>query len=216
MPGGDAATREPLRMALSYLVQAYGKALPALPVVDAIPESERAIYLKMIEKGINSPLTSSCGRLFDGVAALIGLRSKVSYEGQAALELEMVIEADEGEYPFELKVEDGVLIFDPAATIRAVVDDLLAGTAAGIISARFHNTLAHMMVSVCRSLCSTTGLERVVLSGGVFQNLYLTERAASLLQAAGFDVYTHSLVPPNDGGLALGQAVVAGVVALAG
>jgi hydrogenase maturation protein HypF len=213
MPGGDAATREPLRMALSYLVQAYGDDLPALPVVEAIAEKELAIYLKMIEKGINSPLTSSCGRLFDGVAALIGLRSTVSYEGQAALELEMAIELDEGEYPFELTDENGLLIFDPAATIRAVVDDLLASTAAGIISARFHNTLARMMVSVCRSMRSVTGLERVVLSGGVFQNLYLTERGRALLLAEGFDVCTHSLVPPNDGGLALGQAVVAGVLA---
>lgn len=210
MPGGDAATREPLRMALSYLVQAYGSELPSLPAVEAIAEKDRAILLKMIEKGINSPLTSSCGRLFDGIAALIGLRSKVSYEGQAALELEMSIDADEDEYLFELEVENGLLIFDPAPVIRAVVDDLLAGTFAGIISARFHNTLAQVMVAACRSMRSATGLNRVVLSGGVFQNLYLTERGRALLQAAGFDVYTHSLVPPNDGGLALGQAVVAG------
>ena len=213
MPGGDAATREPLRMALSYLMQAFGNDLPSLPVVEAISEKERAIYQKMIAQGINSPLTSSCGRLFDGVAALIGLRRRVSYEGQAALELEMAIEEDEGDYPFELEVDAGMLIFDPAATIRAVVGDLLAETAPGIISARFHNTLARMMVSACRSMRSATGLERVVLSGGVFQNLYLTERGATLLQAEGFDVYIHSLVPPNDGGLALGQAVVAGTLA---
>jgi hydrogenase maturation protein HypF len=212
MLGGDAATREPLRMALSYLVQAFGDNLPLLPVVEAIAEKKRAILLKMIEKGINSPLTSSCGRLFDGVAALIGLRHTVSYEGQAALELEMAIEEDEGEYPFGLDVEEGQLIFDPVATIRAVVDDLLAGIAPGIISARFHNTLTRMMVEVCRFMRSVTGLERVILSGGVFQNLYLTERGATLLQTDGFDVYLHSLVPPNDGGLALGQAVVAGAL----
>ncbi len=212
MPGGDAATREPLRMALSYLVQAFGEELPPLPVVADMAEMERTILLKMIAKGINSPLTSSCGRLFDGVAALIGLRRVVSYEGQAALELEMVIEPDEGEYPFGLEVEGGELIFDPAPAVRALVDDLAAGIAPGILSARFHNTLARMMLAVCRSMRSATGFERVVLSGGVFQNLYLTERGATLLQSDGFDVYIHSLVPPNDGGLALGQAVVAGAL----
>jgi hydrogenase maturation protein HypF len=216
MPGGDAATREPLRMALSYLVQAFGEDLPPLPAILGIAEKDRTIFLKMMKQGINSPLTSSCGRLFDGVAALIGLRQKVSYEGQAALELEMAIEEDEGDYPFELEVADGLLIFDPAATIRAVAADLLAGAAPGIISARFHNTLARMMVAACRSMRSVTGLERVVLSGGVFQNLYLTERGVTLLQAEGFDLYIHSLVPPNDGGLALGQAVVAGALAEGG
>ncbi|TRO81295.1 carbamoyltransferase HypF [Trichloromonas acetexigens] len=210
MPGGDAATREPARMALSYLHQAFGAELPPLPVVKAIPAGERTILLKMIERGINAPLTSSCGRLFDAVAALVGLRDKVSYEGQAALELEMAIEPDEGEYPFDLEDGEGGLIFDPAPLVRALVGEILAGVAVGRVSARFHNSLALMMAAVARRLREATGLNRVVLSGGVFQNLYLVERGTRLLQAEGFEVFTHSLVPPNDGGLALGQAVVAG------
>jgi hydrogenase maturation protein HypF len=209
MPGGDAATREPARMALSYLHQAFGAELPPLPVVEAIPAGERAILLKMIERGINAPPTSSCGRLFDAVAALVGLRDKVSYEGQAALELEMAIEPDEGDYPFDLE-EAGGLIFDPAPLVRALVGELLAGVSVGVVSARFHNSLAGMMAAVARRLRAATGLNRIVLSGGVFQNLYLVERGTRLLQADGFEVFTHSLVPPNDGGLALGQAVVAG------
>jgi len=150
------------------------------------------------------------------VAAMIGLRNKVSYEGQAALELEMAIEPDDGEYPFALNDENGLLIFDPALTVRALVDEILQEVAAGLISARSHNTLARMMAAVCKQLREITGLDRVVLSGGVFQNLYLTERGVALLKDAGFEVFTHSLVPPNDGGLALGQAVVAGTLAAAG
>ncbi len=211
MPGGDAATREPFRMALSYLWRAFGAQMPELPVITEIPEKERALYLKMLEKGLNSPLTSSCGRLFDAVAALVGLRSRVSYEGQAALELEMAIEGEvEEEYPVELADEKGMVIFEPSPLIRAVAEDVLGGVPAGVISGRFHNTMVRMMAEVAGRMRSETGLDRVVLSGGVFQNRYLTEKGVRLLQAEGFDVFTHSLVPPNDGGLALGQAVVAG------
>ncbi len=212
MPGGDAATREPFRMALSFLIRAFGEELPPLPLVTALPEKELRLYRKMIERGINAPLTSSCGRLFDAVAALSGLRQRVSYEGQAALELEMAIgeEREEGSYPFALGEEAGMLIFDPAPLIRALVGELLQGEAVSRVSARFHNTLARMVLEVCLRLQKETGLDRVALSGGVFQNRYLTERVLSLLSGAGFGVLTHSLVPPNDGGLALGQAVVAG------
>ncbi len=210
MPGGDAATKEPFRMALGYLWRAFGSALPDLPLIAKIPEKERALYLKMIEKGINSPLTSSCGRLFDAVAAMVGLRRSVSYEGQAALELEMAIEGEvAGEYPVEL-VEGEMLLFEPSPLIRAVAEEVLAGEPAGVISGRFHNSMARMMVEAAGRMRAATGLGRVVLSGGVFQNRYLTERGVRLLQGEGFEVYTHSLVPPNDGGLALGQAVIAG------
>jgi hydrogenase maturation protein HypF len=212
MPGGDAATREPFRMALSCLHHAYGGDLPPLPVVAAIPEPERRLLLQMIEKGVNSPLTSSCGRLFDAVAALCGLRDRISYEGQAALELEMAIEgeAEEGFYPYDIEHAEEGYIFQPAATIRAIVGDLQGRVPVSAVSARFHNTLAYLVAETCLLVRADTGLARVALSGGVFQNRYLTEKCVAILKRGGFEVITHSLVPPNDGGLALGQAVIAG------
>lgn len=212
MPGGDAAVAEPLRMAIAYLHRAYGRQLPPLPMLTAIPQQQLNIYWQMLEQGINAPLTSSCGRLFDAVAALCGLRSRVSYEGQAALELEMIaVEADGGGYPFDLNEDDdGKLIVEFSPLIRAMVDDLLSEVTAAAISARFHCTLAQVVSAVCQRLRAATGLAQVALSGGVFQNRRLTEQTVSLLGEQGFTVLTHSLVPPNDGGLALGQAVIAG------
>lgn len=218
MPGGDAATRQPRRMALSALYHACGEDLPDLPLLGSIPAEELKLLLQMIGQGINSPLTSSCGRLFDAVAALTGLRGEISYEGQAALELEMVISPrmEFTAYPYELKRVDSQLIFDPARCIRAIVEDVQHDVPVGLISGRFHVTLAQMMVDVCEELRQESDLKRVVLSGGVFQNRYLTEQAVARLGRAGFEVLTHALVPPNDGGLALGQAVIAGRSGLAG
>ena len=166
----------------------------------------------MIEKRLNAPLTSSVGRLFDAVAALIGVRNRVSYEGQAALELEMLIDADGGEengYSFALVAAAGPLQIDVAPMIRAIVSDLQAGVSQGRISQRFHNGLAQMVVALCQQINADQGLP-VALSGGVFLNRYLTEKAAALLRQAGFEVLLHRQVPPNDGGLALGQAAIAG------
>ncbi|ALC17068.1 hydrogenase maturation protein, carbamoyltransferase HypF [Desulfuromonas soudanensis] len=212
MPGGDAATAEPLRMAVSALQHAYGADLPSLPVLDGISPRDLKIYLQMIEKGINAPLTSSCGRLFDAVAALVGVRLRVSYEGQAALELEMAIgdTVDNGIYPSPLGGAGDRILVDPAPLIRGIVDDLMAGVAVSRISARFHNTLAAVISAVCLLIRQESGLSCVALSGGVFQNRYLTEKTISRLEKGEFTVLTHSLVPPNDGGIALGQAVVAG------
>lgn len=212
MPGGDAATRQPYRMAFSALHYAFGGHFPSLPLLDRIPPNEQRLLRQMIEQGINSPLTSSCGRLFDAVAALTGLRREISYEGQAALELEMAIEPGTKFRPlaFELQKESDQLIFDPARCIRQVVAEIRKGTPVGLISGRFHVTLAMMMLEVCRAIRAESGIDRVVLSGGVFQNRFLTEIAVRLLRDADFTVLTHSRVPPNDGGLALGQAVIAG------
>jgi hydrogenase maturation protein HypF len=164
----------------------------------------------MIAKGINSPLTSSCGRLFDGVAALVGLRDKVSYEGQAALELEQIVDPDEeGCYPFNLWKDEGGFVLGYPALIAAIVDDIQAGVEPSLISARFHNTMAEVALSATRLIWNATGLETVALSGGVFQNRFLVEKTKYLLESDGFSVLTHTRVPPNDGGLALGQAVIA-------
>lgn len=212
MPGGDAATREPWRMGVAALVHAYGEEVPELPWLSALPAADLRLLRQMIAKGLNSPLTSSCGRLFDAVAALAGIRQRVSYEGQAALELEMALEvgAEAGEYPFDLRPQQELLLVDPAPMLRALVTDLQQGATPGLVSARFHNGLARTVGEVCSLLRRQQGLNLVALSGGVFQNRYLTERSLDILQALDFSVLTHSLVPPNDGGLALGQAMIAG------
>lgn len=210
MPGGDAAVKEPMRMALSYLIRTYGENLPDLELLERISPADLSLYRQMLAKEINSPMTSSCGRLFDGVAALVGLRDTVNYEGQAAMELEQISDPEEeGCYPFNLwRDNDGFNLGYPAL-ITAIVNDLLAGERASIISARFHNTMAEVVLSATRLIWSDTGLETVALSGGVFQNRLLTETTQFLLESDGFNVLTHSRVPPNDGGLALGQAVIA-------
>ncbi len=216
MPGGDAATKEPWRMAVSYLNTVFGSELPELEVFRQIDSSALKLLLQMIEKGINSPLTSSVGRLFDAVAALIGLRCKVSYEGQAALELEMLIDGDsaaEPAYSFLITETDGMLQVDPTPMIRQLVNDLAGQVTAAQISARFHNGLAQMVLDVCRTIVVEQGRLPVALSGGVFQNRYLTELTAKLLRQEGFEVLLHRQVPPNDGGLALGQAAIAGAIA---
>jgi hydrogenase maturation protein HypF len=221
LPGGEAAIRHPLRMALSHLVNAYGEAAWSLdlPVLARLEATERAVVRHQIETGFNSPWTSSAGRFFDAVSALLGVRDVVNYEGQAAIELEMLV-AEEVEEWYELELEEtekesrgnggneGVLL-DPAPLIRAVVDDLRAGTPRPVIAARFHNTLARLIVDTCGIIRQQEGLNKVCLSGGVFQNVTLLRRTLHGLREAGFAPYIHHLVPPNDGGIALGQALVA-------
>jgi hydrogenase maturation protein HypF len=211
MPGGDLATREPWRMALACLQQAYGRDYPRLPFLEEIARRDEQLIITMIERGINAPLSSSCGRLFDAVAALLGLRNRVSYEGQAAIELEMV--AASGDYPsYPFALDSGVddaIVFDPRAMIRALVADLAAGVPVGEISARFHATLVAVVAEVCSRVRAATGINTIALSGGVMQNRLLTEAVIAHLEKDDFIVLTHSLVPPNDGGLSLGQAAVA-------
>jgi len=213
LPGGDAAVKEPYRMAISALYGSFGDRLfdQALPFLADVGASERSLFLKMLERGINSPLTSSCGRLFDAVAALIGVRTRISYEGQAAIELEALAERGTATaaYPYRLlSAECHRLDFAPM--IAAICGDLAAGRERADIARTFHRTVAEGMVEVCGRIREESGVGRVVLSGGVFQNRLLTEETATLLTGSGFETYCHRLVPPNDGGLALGQAVVAG------
>ena len=213
MPGGDAAVKEPYRMALSALYRLHGDRLfrQPLAVCEQVQESDRPLFLKMLEKGINAPLTSSCGRLFDAVSALLGVRHRISYEGQAAIELEALAESGSvsAPYPYLVAGEGGhVLEFGP--TISAICADLAAGRSRADIARAFHQTVAAGIVDVCRRIKDESGMDRAVLSGGVFQNRLLTEDVAGQLAEGGFRVYCHRLVPPNDGGLALGQAVIAG------
>ena len=211
MPGGAAAIKEPWRMAASYLIQAYGDEFAdlSLPVFDLIEPGKLRVIAEMTAKGINSPLTSSLGRLFDGVAAIMGIRHKVSFEGQAAMELEMIA-TDEAAGLYEHEWEPGVsAAIDPTPVIRAVVSDLKAGVAPELISAKFHATLIDLFSQVCQTVQKEFDLNRVVLSGGCFQNATLLAGLIKALRKNNFEVYAHKLVPTNDGGIALGQAVIA-------
>jgi hydrogenase maturation protein HypF len=210
LPGGDAAVRQPWRMALSYLRDTFGPQMPdRLECFRTIPEKQLALVDKMLAGRIQTVETSSCGRLFDAVAALLGLAGEVTFEGQAAIALEATAESGiDDRYPFEIENgEPAVLDFRPV--IGGIVKDLSRGRRAGEISACFHNTLSCAIGEVCSSIGAHDGLKRICLSGGSFQNLYLLGRTVVELRRRGFDVYLHAQVPANDGGLSLGQAVIA-------
>jgi hydrogenase maturation protein HypF len=163
----------------------------------------------MIQRGINSVLTSSCGRLFDAVASIVGLRHEINFEGQAAMELEAAVSGGvDGAYPFEVDAGDPWTI-DTRPMIRAIAHETLAGVSRGAVAAKFHSTLGAIIVEVSIRLRRAEGLNRVCLSGGTFQNMTLLDRAVRGLRQSGFEVFIHAQVPPNDGGIALGQVVIA-------
>jgi hydrogenase maturation protein HypF len=213
MPGGAAAIREPWRMAVSYLAHHFGREMFDLEVsfVNQLDRRRAETVMRMIEKGLNCPLTSSCGRLFDAVAALLGVRQEVNYEGQAAIELEMAMvdPKDDSYYPLSLMQKDGGWIFDTKPLFEAIIFDLRNRVPTGVISQRFHNGLVEVFTKLAVLLRERTGARRVCLSGGTFQNVYLLERLQSRLDSTGFEVFSHSQVPAGDGGLSLGQALVA-------
>lgn len=210
LPGGDTAIKRPYRVALAHLWAAGIAWDDDIPSVAACPPAERRILARQLETGFQTVPTSSMGRLFDAAASLIGLRHTVTYEAQAAMELEGIIDDKEaGAYTFDLKAEpDGTLLFDPAPAICALVEDVRAGVPTGVMAARFHGAVADATARACLALREATRLNEVGLSGGVFQNIALLDATTRGLRAAGFTVYTHRLVPPNDGGLALGQTAV--------
>jgi hydrogenase maturation protein HypF len=208
LPGGERAIKEPRRSALGVLFDTLGSdafARSGLATLRAFSSIETATLARVLERSLNSPLTSSVGRLFDAVASLVGIRQRVRFEGQAAMDLEFLIPngADVTEYPlaFEEKSEHCEIDWRPA--IRALLADLESGTQAPAISARFHNTLSAAVVQIARRV----GSEKVVLSGGCFQNRYLTERVIGQLRTEGFRPYWHQRLPPNDGGICVGQVV---------
>jgi len=209
LPGSDAAVRETWRPALSWLREAFGSELPDIPFFAQIPSGPARVVEQMLEKNVNTVLTSSCGRLFDAVSALLGIRPEATFEGQAAIELEACAQDGvEEAYPFEITpAEPAQIDFRP--TIRAIVTDIQRSQQHGVISSRFHNTIASLVAEVCRRIRAQEKLKQVCLSGGTFQNWYLLGRTVGLLNRAGFEVFLHSTVPPNDGGIALGQAVIA-------
>ena len=212
MPGGATAIKAPWRMALSYLEHAYDEACLdlGLDFMDQLDPVQVVTIRQMIHKRLNSPLTSSLGRLFDGVAALLGLKNEVTFEGQAAMELEMAAANGDGQpYPYDLTTAANGYQINPAPIIRGVVADLQQKVAPALISARFHTTLVQLFTQLCIRLRRETDLTRVALSGGVFQNDRLFSGFIESLTREGFTVYTHEKVPANDGGISLGQAVIA-------
>jgi hydrogenase maturation protein HypF len=213
LPGGAAAIREPWRMAVSYLAKHFGRKFLdfRIPFLREANRSGIELVLRMIDQNLNSPLTSSCGRLCDAVSALIGIRGRVNYEAQAAIELEMAAlrSQDTAAYPMGLGREGGRWIIDTKPLFEAMVRDIERGIPAADISRRFHNGLVRTLARLARVLREESGLNQVCLSGGTFQNVYLLEGLRSVLEADRFDVYTCGEAPAGDGGLSLGQAMIA-------
>ena len=211
MPGSSAAIKEPWRMALSYLRATFGENLPELdiPLLKQIEPQKINIIVQMMEKGVNCPQTSSLGRLFDAVAAIIGIRRRVNFEGQAAMELEMLAKASsEAIYDIQWTSQAPIKIL-PQPIIRGVVQDIQNGMSPADISIKFHQTLIVLFGEICGTVRRDHDLNRVVLSGGCFQNSLLLKGLIGQLEAHHFEVYAHQQVPANDGGIALGQALVA-------
>ncbi len=211
--GGEAAIRNPYRMALSYIWTLLGKDYPAegLPIADLEPCAIEVLK-QQLERGVNCPLTSSAGRLFDAVSALAGVRGEVDYEAQAVIELEML--APDGDlkgeiYPFSIVERAGMRVIQLAELFGEIVSEVKSGIPAVAISSRFHHTVASMVNEMCKLISSDTGITQVALSGGVFQNRLLLRLTSGALCEEGFTVLTHRMVPTNDGGISLGQAVVA-------
>jgi len=237
LPGGEASIKQPRRTALGVLYEIFGEKVfeqKNLIPVQNYSRSELLLLQQMLEKGLNAPSTTSAGRLFDAVASIIGLRQQVNFEGQAAMELEFVIQpAIDEAYPFRIsdcvlrrdmseitgtptaitnrstersrRSPHSAMVVDWQPMILEILKDVQRGQALGIISAKFHNTLAEIIVDLAR----TIGEQKIVLTGGCFQNKYLTERTVRRLAKEGFRPYWHQRVPPNDGGIALGQVMAA-------
>ena len=210
LPGSNAAVKEPRRAALGLLFEIFGEAVfdkTDLPAVAAFSAAELPLLKTMLQRGLNSPKTSSLGRLFDAVAAITNLRQQMRFEGQAAMDLEFALDgfATDEFYPLPLVTRHSLCILDWTEMIETILHDMKRGVAVREISAKFHNALAEVVVEVARRF----GQHRVALSGGCFQNRYLTERIVTRLRAENFQPYWHQRVPANDGGIALGQVFAA-------
>jgi hydrogenase maturation protein HypF len=215
LPGGDAAIRRPLRTALAHLSAAGIDADPALPTVLHAAPNELEVISRMLATGASCTPTTSMGRLFDAVASLLDVRQEVDYEGQAAIELEAMASAsapgsdDPHAWVPRVAIDESGLILDPTTTIGAAVAAVRSGLDRGIASRLFHEGLAIAVASAAVQIRATTGVDTVGLTGGVFANAVLTAQCQGRLAHEGFEVLVHHRVPPNDGGLALGQVAVA-------
>lgn len=217
MPGGDKAIKEPWRIGVSYLYRILGDRSSVIDAfkkreggISRIQEKEIEIVIKMIENGINSPLTSSAGMLFDAVSSIIGIKDEIAFEGEAAIKMEMKAERKcRGIYPYEINSENDIMLIDASLIIAGVLKDIFLNMPRSLISVKFHNTIAEIILDVCCKIREETGLNITALSGAVFQNMLMLDKAVRGLEDKGFKVITHSRVPANDGGISLGQAVIA-------
>jgi hydrogenase maturation protein HypF len=210
LPGGAVSIRKPYRMALSYLYAIYGQSLDDCPLCQRFPSEEVRVVRRLLEGGFNSPMVSSLGRLFDAVSSLLQIRDEITFEGQAALALEMSVEEGwEGCYEYGLERGSEGYIVDPIPLISGIIEDLKAGASLGRMAASFHNTVVQFLLEAAKAAAKETKLNRIVLSGGVFQNVYLLQTFRRDLLKAGLNPIIHQRVPPNDGGIALGQVAIA-------
>lgn len=212
MPGGEAAIREPWRMAASYLYMAFGKDFikQDLDIIRKRSKKGLSIIGKMMDNSINSPRTSSAGRLFDAAGSMILGKDTASFEAELPMKLERIASpASDDHYKFDIKLEGGMRVIDPSGLVKGITGDLHKKRAKSAVSAKFHNTVAEMIARTASLLKKESGLRKIVLSGGVFQNRYLTKRAVSLLNKSKFDVYTNSGINTNDYGIPIGQLAIA-------
>jgi hydrogenase maturation protein HypF len=212
LPGGDRAVREPWRMGAVYLDGAFGADFAdalGIPFCSDFDRNAWRLLRALVEKGLNAPQASSAGRLFDAVAAITGVQQVCTYEGQAAMRLEASAGDTDRVYPFDLRERGALIAMEPAPTIRAIVDDMRAGRSVAEISGAFHNTFVAMLAETAARIAREAGLTRVALSGGTFQNERVLTGLCRALTEAGFEPLIHDQIPCNDGGLSLGQAVVA-------
>ncbi|MHC1741243.1 MAG: carbamoyltransferase HypF [Anaerolineaceae bacterium] len=206
LPGGDTSTRHPARIALAYLHASSIEWEPELPSVKDLCAEERTVLRSQLAHKINTPMTTSLGRLFDAVSAVIGVRQLTSYEGQAAIEFENICDANE-ESAYRFDVEGENILIGPL--LDQIIRDWHSNTPNPMISARFHNGLANLIFEICQLIRSETTLKTVAFSGGVWQNITLLNKSLARLEQAGFDTLIHQQVPTNDGGICLGQAMIA-------
>ncbi len=212
LPGSEKAIEEPWRMAVSYLYKLFGEDFLSIDIdfIKRLNKNKWKNLKIMIDRGINSPETSSMGRLFDAVSSLIGIRDKITYLGQAAIELEMIMDKDNNDfYTFDIKKEKGVYIINPLEVIHLIIEDIINSVSHSIISGKFHKGVVEMIVEVSRLLRKETDINEVAISGGVMQNLYLRNNVTKMLTKEGFKVYNHRKIPSNDGGISVGQVAIA-------
>jgi len=205
LPGGDKAILNPNRIALAYMIQNNINLGRHIPTVSTTPQTEINILTKQLEQGINVPLTTSMGRLFDAVASLLGIRQSITYEAQAAIELEQMLDSRITDF-YEIDLLENIIRIKPLIT--KIIADIQKDESVATISARFHNSIAHIVLSLANLIREQDNINTVVLSGGVWQNKYLLETGIQLLESAKFSVLHHHQIPTNDGGISLGQAAI--------
>ncbi len=212
MPGGEAVVREPWRMAASYMYRFFGGKFLNLKIdyIKGFNKRDWLILKRMIDKNVNSPLTSSMGRFFDAIGSLVLQKSDASEEAEIPIEFERIAVRDcKNFYSFNINMKDGILIINPAEVIKNVLKDISSGVEKSIISSKFHNGVAGMIKKVALNLRKKFHIKKIVLSGGVFQNKYLTGKVTDMLEKAGFILYQNPRIPVNDIGIAIGQVVIA-------